>query len=894
MGSLHCSFLLICCLAALVLATRLPAQAQSGSSALYGVVTQSGAPQPDLQLQLSPETGSALQTRTDAAGQYRFAALPWGNYTLSAESKDGRKQRLTVHLLPSSSLRLDVALSPPAGESTRVRGQSASENVWYGTNFGHLRLDQLPNGRNLWSLLESQEPSTAGNQFNVGGTEPGVPALFSAFGASWTENDYRFNGLDVTDPYQPGLPNINPGIDSLSEFLVVTAAKPAAAKLSGESLELASPGGGHTLHGEAAFYGSGGILQNDNVDARLRRLDFPGPQRLNSLLDGNAQLGGTLPMGEHELPFFAAVSSQQVSQDLGGFAAPIANGVNRVLVDFTPWSTPVQQLDVLYSGQHQFNSAEGAAIDVAPSASTRAKDNFHQFQAHWNRRLNTANVLSASFGVVNAIVSSRLQPGVQSVSTIDLPLGTLTGAAPLATSGTRTRYEGTTIFQTIFNRWGTHSLRAGVDWSRSDITEQWFAFGNIGQVLVNGAASEFIRWNTPAEDRSHVQNVGEFVQDSWRIMKWLTLPIGLRIDSSTGRAMGAANAINWTTLEPRLGFVTPFFVPGLTLVGTWARYGHVLQGQYLDFGNPSALGAELFAQDGTLLRRWGGPYSAISLNLARPYTDEMSFGLEENAKWFTGSIRFIRRDDHRLIGLDNLGVPLSDYTATPYLDPGDDQTLTLYNENPAALGHDSLQLTNLAPHATYKGIEARAMVRLRNVWELSATFTAQTTSAVTATGNSPYVEDTGVVGLLAIDPNTLLMTPGRTYFDHAYMGKITAYYAAPHHFYLAMSGAYFDGSPFGRLLFVNGFNQGPFFVRATPVGHPGGFQTQMNATIDTRLGRDFPLERGTLSAYFDVFNLMNWNSNTQESALTGPMFLQRVPLSVEAPRTMRLGAMWRF
>jgi hypothetical protein len=154
--------------------------------------------------------------------------------------------------------------------------------------------------------------------------------------------------------------------------------------------------------------------------------------------------------------------------------------------------------------------------------------------------------------------------------------------------------------------------------------------------------------------------------------------------------------------------------------------------------------------------------------------------------------------------------------------------------------------------------------------------------------------DTGVVDTLAIDPNTLVMSPSRTYFDRGYMGKITAYYAAPRGFYLSAVATYFDGAPFGRLLFVNGFNQGPFFVRATPVGHPGGFQTQLNATIDARLARDFHLEKGTLSAYLDVFNIMNWNSNTQESALTGPGFLLRVPLAVEAPRTFRLGAAWRF
>ena len=106
--------------------------------------------------------------------------------------------------------------------------------------------------------------------------------------------------------------------------------------------------------------------------------------------------------------------------------------------------------------------------------------------------------------------------------------------------------------------------------------------------------------------------------------------------------------------------------------------------------------------------------------------------------------------------------------------------------------------------------------------------------------------------------------------------------------------AYYDGLPFSRLLFINGFNQGPFFVRAEPVGHPGGFQTQLNATLDARIARDFALKRGVLSGYFDVFNILNANSNTLESDLSGPAFLSRVPLAVEAPRTARLGVEWKF
>ncbi|HVP54019.1 MAG TPA: carboxypeptidase-like regulatory domain-containing protein [Candidatus Eisenbacteria bacterium] len=903
----------------LVIAAYLSGLAQSRSSCINGVVSGSGAPLRSVKVRLLREATSQVivETETDRDGRFQVFGLKWGRYVVEFSSDGWRGRQLDIELRPDATVSVEVALIAVSRELTPPPFQVVDQDLWFGTNFTNFNMQQLPNGRNIWALLQSQEPSTVTNRFEIGGTETAVPALFSAFGASWTENQYRLNGLNVTDPYQPGLPDMNPGIDALSEFQVLTASKPAVSYASGESLELATPEPGDSLHGAAQMYISGSALQSDNVNARLRNFDFPGPEQLNSLLDGSIQLGGKLPVPKFELPFYVSVSTQQVSQNLGGFAAPIDSGVNRALVDFIPWSDQHQRIDLLYGGQHVFNSRQGAMPTVVPESTTRGNDNFNQFQARWSRPLNSASLLTASFGAVNAIVSSSFQNGVQGVSTVDLPLMIFTGPAPLATSGLRTRYEAQSTLQFMRNgRLGSHSVSVGFDWSRGDIVQRWYAMGNVQQVLVNGAASELVRWNTPTQSQQHVQNVAEYVQDSWRPWRWLSLPVGLRIDTSTGDAKGASKGINWTTVQPRVGLVIPVWLPGMVLQGSWSRYGHVLQGRYLDYGNPVARGEQVYGwQDlngdgivqpqeiGPLLRVGGGPYSAIAANLTRPYTDEISVGVQQNiSNRITAYIRFFRRDDHRLIALQNTGVPFSQYAPVQYPDPGndgiagtsDDQIVTLYNENPSALGHDFLLLSNPGFDASYKGFQALVLLRLKPSWQFSANFTAGQTLAHTSPGNPPVQNDTGVVDTLAIDPNTLVMSPGRTYFDRGYMGKITAYYAAPRGFYLSAVATYFDGAPFGRLLFVNGFNQGPFFVRATPVGHPGGFQTQLNATIDVRLARDFRLSKGMLSAYLDVFNIMNWSSNTQESDLTGPSFLLRVPLAVEAPRTFRFGAAWRF
>src|SRR5262249_3869463 len=155
--------------------------------------------------------------------------------------------------------------------------------------------------------------------------------------------------------------------------------------------------------------------------------------------------------------------------------------------------------------------------------------------------------------------------------------------------------------------------------------------------------------------------------------------------------------------------------------------------------------------------------------------------------------------------------------------------------------------------------------------------TAMHAAYPTSPGNSVLQNDPGFVitdqsifAAANADPNTLLFANGRTYFDRGFTGKLSAYYDAPFAVRVGVVARYYDGLVFGRLLFVNGFEQGPFFVRATPRGDFGAFRTQFNSTLDLRFERTFDLRRTKLSLGLDVFNLLNFNRSTQESDLTSP------------------------
>jgi hypothetical protein len=902
---------------------RQQALAQFPSGKLFGTVYRSQGQQlVDALAHLSPEGPSleSFEARTNSRGEFAFVHLPPGFYNLTISIAGTQLGQCPLDIRVNSTLEVTVTLSG-SGSKTAVTGfvcQALEPEAQWGSEFGNLSTDPLPNARNIWSLLESREPSTVTNRIDVGGLETGTPALFGALGASWTENQYELNGFDVTDPYIPGRPLIDPDTDAVTEFRVVSSAKPAEFGNAGQVLMIGTPLALESLHGEAGFFYSSRETQSDNMDDRLRAFNFPGPERLNHLLDGTAQLGGKLPRALASWPAFVSVSAQDLSKDLGGFGAPIDAGVYRGLVEFTPVSHDAQRLNVLYSGQHIFNSRQGATPQVAPNATTLGNENFHQFQSHWERTLNPSTTLDLGFGAVHAITSSGIQSGVTGAATLDLPLMARTGPAPLSVAGLRTRWQASGELEAFRSgALGSHSVDLGAAWDRSLISNRWGSLGGFEQVLVEGAGVEVIQWNTPASTQERMQDFTIFAQDAWRPFGWVWLPVGLQWETASGRAAAAKNVIRWSTLEPRVGLVVPLFPRGPVLRASWSRYGHLLQGRYLDFGNPVALGGQVFrwqdldgdgvAQPGEIsqrLRVFGGPYSVVDRGLAHPFTDEISIGLEQDfGAGFRLSSHFFRRDDHRLIGQLNTGVPLSTYRPKSILDPGndgiagtaDDQVLTLYDEIPSSLGQDFFLLTNPpGDRASFKGLEIRLSKSLRRLWEFSASFTAMQTLAPTSPGNSVFENDTGFVGSLYTSPNTLLYDTSRTYFDRAFVGKATGYYRAPGGLQLATVVKYYDGLPFGRLLFVEGFNQGPFFVRTTPRGHPGGFQTEFNFTLDARVAREFRMPRGTLAGYIDCFNVLNVNQNTLESDLTGPAFQSRVPLSVEPPRLVRLGLEWIY
>jgi len=921
-----------------------PQVSKVANGTLVGLVTgpkQEKLPGVEASLSAQDLQPPSVQAISNEYGQFRFGDVRPGMHILEVSLAGWTSKRLYhIKIRAGNTLHVNITISPlekpvaapsapivfPSltGPSNPTEGPLDGTS-WSGQRFGHPAMQDLPSTRTVWSILDSQATGVVVDKFEYGGLKTGRAALFGAHGASWTENTYLLNGFDVTDPYTGGQPLMNPDYDGISEMSLVTSSKPAMIGGSGASLAINTPQPDPSFHATLRGFYSSRALQSQNMDARLKGLGFPGPEMLSQLGDESGQLGGKLPLQGEPWPFFVSLSSQQLSKNLGGFAVPIDSHADHALVELAPFVRDSKRLNLLFSAQQNFDSRDGADPTVQPSATLRRKDDFQQMQARWREIFSPKSVLQMGFGLTHATLSSGLQSGVLGVPTLNLPLMTWSGAAPLSTSGSRVRYAANVSMAAVYDGFaGKHVFTFGGDFARSDIANSWDAPGGMEQVLAGGAGAEVIEWNAPTQARQHVQDFSAFVQDAWQPFKWLSFPFGLRLENSSGRAVGSRGRINWTTPEPRAAIAFPMF-HGVMLRAGWTRYGHALQGRYLDYGNPAALGWKIFRWQDTngdglaqpqeitqLLQVFGGPYSSINANLQRPLTDEVTLFAQRQfgahfAVWAGGFFR----NTHRLIEPVDTGVPFSSYTPATITDPGidgtlgtaDDQQLIVYNQQPASLGKDFWVLSNANYTALSRGVDLELRWRYGERWQADLNFTAMLTSAPTNVGYSPLENDTGAIGFdvtnpaigsVGANPNTLLFTPGHTYFDRGKFGKVNVYYQASHGFRIGFLARYYDGLPFGRELLVQGLNQGPILVRAMPYSDCCGLRTLFNLTVDVRLQREFALRKGTVSAILDCVNLLNSNNNTSENPLTSPTFMERVPLSIQAPRMARLGLAWSF
>ena len=74
----------------------------------------------------------------------------------------------------------------------------------------------------------------------------------------------------------------------------------------------------------------------------------------------------------------------------------------------------------------------------------------------------------------------------------------------------------------------------------------------------------------------------------------------------------------------------------------------------------------------------------------------------------------------------------------------------------------------------------------------------------------------------------------------------------------------------------------------------GGNRAQYAINWNLRISRQFDLPVGRLAVWADIFNAVNAGQKLQEDDLSGPSFNLRLPVSIQPPRSARLGFRYEF
>ncbi len=893
--------------------------------------------------------GFRIVVLSSAGGEFSLT-LPYGRYRLSADVQHGAGSTgTTVYVAPLQTARVDLVIDA----SGAIRGGQEAERtpgIWTDATSG----SSYPEAFSLAGILLSREPSSVTQPLDFTGLHDNRLAVVSQRGFSWTDTQFKLNGMDATDSYQPGLPVVLPDIQAIDETVVRGAFAQTSSSSDGTEIGLFLAQPGSTWHGGLSSANTGAAFSSTNLPPPASRGLVQQNDQFRWFTRDRVEVGGPLTRWAD---FYASASGQWASQT-EPLSAPGTDQRSRLLFANARGrirASANDQFDALYSGSRIDLSGGGvpAGLDaltgnrMAPSfvlpggfPGGPETDHLDFIQVGWTHLLpadSGLGVLEVRYGYSTAHLDTSTS--VNGLSRIELLGGAVSGAPPLANLAIRPRQGIEAAWQpAIWRALGTrHRIVAGGGWKTSGPINRFNTPSSMNLITANGAPAFVTEYNTPLDSREIVRSLSTFVADHVTVTPSLSLDLGVLADFSRGSLPAQSSPagafapvqtfaahpdlIVWNTLSPRAGFA--WQVPhshGLVLRGTYFRLYTPLAGRYLDFGNPNSLGGSVYqwtasnsnapfqpSQQGNLLLRFGGPYSSISPTLRRPYADEFDIGAEfPLARRSFASVHLFRRDDKNRIAAIDTGVPAQAFTPVSILDPGPDgipgtfdgQRLTVYAQNPATFGQDRYLLANPAGlRMLNTGMEAEAGTDWRAL-TLHASFVAENSYGPTNPGDTVYENDPGVIGSLYLDPNAAINTTGRGFVNRAYVGKLQGSYRLPSAWggiQVSSVADYMDGLAFARQLLVTGLPQGPFLVAATVRGSLGaGNRAQHVMNWNLRFSREFELPFGTLEATADIFNVTNAAQSIQEEDIGGTSFNLRLPVAIQPPRFVRIGFRYEF
>jgi Carboxypeptidase regulatory-like domain/TonB-dependent Receptor Plug Domain len=924
---------------ALAVPTFLLADASQVGTLKGRVLDESGAGVPGATVEIvSADKGFRRSQTTDATGNFTFAALQTGPYTLRTSLSGFQSVEKTNNIVEiGKTTDVDVTMRlAQAAEAVTVTGEVPlvdKTDTSARTTVTSTLTQKLAITRNYQSLI-----STAPGVTNNSGGNPNV------HGALTGNNQYLFDGVDTTD-VTTGTFGQNFNYEAIQEVVIATAGISAEfGRAQGAIVNVITKSGTNTFSGSGKV-----ILTNDKWnDDNKGKNPIPNAQgvhvpwnrtKFDEVVDRYAlTLGG--PIWKDHAWFFGAYEWADVPTAFTTTATSASHATGtgeeyqqttnvklwdaKLTFQATPShlftgaanSDPIDGFVVQYWGTGFVAEREALTAQDQNSCGDKAGDKtVCTWQARWAGVFGQNLSMEALYAKQDGDIFVR--PFEVNSSTPPIA-GSAAVGSPIFSFEDNLYYNGATFdgfvkrprkqanlaatfYTNLFGN--THTFKGGVDYQDLESvafftypTNRIFYVTDFDPVSRQATLSpgdlrvDFIN---PAESVSDGKIWGFYALDKFEVGKHLFFNIGGRVDNQTADSDIGNTVIDTTTFSPRLTGVYDVFGNGKTLAS--AAYGRYYQFLVQDIadsiyaGVPQQANSDVYEWDGSAFQlvdqvRVGAGVTPVNNDLKPSYVDEFNVSFQQQlGNTMAVGIRGIYRqwkdlvDDRKFLDADGNKV-------TEPFNFGDE--LKRY----------------------YKGIEVTFEKRFSRNWQASMNYTLSRSEGNSYDNFSSQLFDyanetcnvTGqpVVGRIPCPQATDHNRYGYASYDRTHIVQAFTAYTLPLKWVAitaAPSAFWQSGLPYQAQRNFTIHNETDRYFYEKRGSHRLNSYYQVDFALEAVFKPWGPLEIGAKGEVFNVTNQQQVIDNTRIRLIPDQFFgVPTSRASFQAPRGYRLTALVRF
>jgi hypothetical protein len=905
-----------------VLCARLsPAQVLTGT--VFGTVEdETGGVLPGATVRISSPAliGGQSATIANDRGQFRFASLAAGEYTLEvqlAEFGMYREEHIAVDVQGMVERTVILRVGAISDSISVEAGTTVnSQRSGIASRFGEEALTAIPVRRfSMFDLIRATpgvSPTSASS-----GADPSV----SVFGSSVNENLYLLDGTNFTCPCSGG-PQPQPDVDVIQEVHVDSLGASAEfGNIQGGVFNVVTKQGGNLFSPDLSFYSQPDALTSHPVDLPCTRCSEPETEyKRVEYRDFTAHLGG--PLVTNRAWFFAGYQYLRDSDSQPGTDPqfPRNSKYDKVFGKVT-WQI-TERLKWMSSFHDEFWTVPQRPTLVQPfpttivQSGTRPTGTFGQL----TDTLTTHTLLDVR-------VSRFAAPSVSDPATgdrttpnhLDLATGVQSGG-PQGFGASRLERDTMAAslgeYRSLFG--ADNEMKFGAQVERGE-NSGWTAFqGGVVSYTDNAGQPVQAAFRQPSTSGGEFITTGLYAMDTVRFGGRFTASLGLRFDhdraispdlpahdaqgNETGATItGLGTLYAWNVFSPRLGLTAKLSEDGRTILRT--TFGRFHQG--ILTGEPSAVHPGLTPITTDAFDPATGQYSRLisvvnptvnlrlDPNTRSPQTDQLGIGVErELARRLSVSASYVHKRGSDFVGWTDTGGAYD--AGTRSLQNGLMIPVRQLTNGTAAR---RFLLTNPSNYfLRYNGLVLTAQKRWSDSWQALASYTLSRSEGLEpSSGSSPgqgQFSSTFGGNAFGRDPNTLTNATGLLSDDRTHVFRVMGSLPIPGTgFVFASNFQYLTGLPWAASAQVS-LPQG---LTRILLETPGTRRLSSQALMDLRLSRTIALAPKTrLELLLDVFN--TFNSTAEERLADDNLLSQNFakPSVFVDPRRAMLGVRFSF